>query len=288
MSLELCILASGSAGNSAMLRTPAGVLLIDAGLGPRTTALRMNNTGVALRDIRAIVLTHLDSDHFNNNWGRTVAQNNIKVYCHQSCTDEVAARLTEGDYGDPRSTNHICAFEDQNFSPLPDLTFAPISLAHDSSGSHGFVIKGHNSRVGYATDLGYVPRKLVDHFHGLHTLCIESNYDPQMQEGSDRPDFLKRRITSGKGHLSNQQAFEAVQGILNRAQRAAQPLPTHIVLLHRSRQCNCPKLLRKLFEQDKRIEGRLTLTEQHQPTAWLRTAATAPAMGEQLCLAWGA
>ena len=80
----------------------------------------------------------------------------------------------------------------------------------------------------------------------------------------------------------------AVQGILNRAQRASRPLPNHIVLLHRSRRCNCPKLLRKLFEQDKRIEGRLTLTEQHQPTGWLRAAATAPAMGEQLCLAWGA
>ena len=271
-----------------MLRTPAGVLLIDAGLGPRTAALRMNNTGVTLRDIRAIVLTHLDSDHFNANWGRTVAHNNIKVFCHESCTDEVTARLTEGDYGDPRSTTNIHPFEDQNFAPLPDLTFAPISLAHDSCGSHGFVIEGHNARIGYATDLGHVPHNLVDHFHGLQTLCIESNYDAQMQECSGRPIFLKRRITGGKGHLSNQQAFDAVQGILNRAQRTSQSLPTHIVLLHRSRQCNCPKLLRKLFEQDKRIAGRLTLTEQHQPTGWLRAATTAPAMGEQLCLAWGA
>jgi len=45
MSLELCILASGSGGNCAVVRTPAGIVLIDAGIGPRTTAARMNGTG---------------------------------------------------------------------------------------------------------------------------------------------------------------------------------------------------------------------------------------------------
>ena len=64
MSLEVCVLASGSSGNCTVVRSPAGVLLIDAGIGPRITARRMNGTGVHLRDVRAICVTHLDSDHF--------------------------------------------------------------------------------------------------------------------------------------------------------------------------------------------------------------------------------
>jgi len=72
MSLELCVLASGSSGNCSVVRAPGGVILIDAGIGPRTTAKRMNGTGVSLRDVRAICLTHLDSDHFNANWVGTI------------------------------------------------------------------------------------------------------------------------------------------------------------------------------------------------------------------------
>ena len=68
MSIELCILASGSAGNAAILRTPAGVLLIDAGIGPRTLAKRLLGTAVHLADITAVCLAHLDSDHFSPHW----------------------------------------------------------------------------------------------------------------------------------------------------------------------------------------------------------------------------
>ena len=54
MSLELCILASGSAGNAAILRSPAGLLLIDAGIGPRTFVKRLDGTGVRPSDIAAL------------------------------------------------------------------------------------------------------------------------------------------------------------------------------------------------------------------------------------------
>ena len=64
-------------------------------------------------------------------------------------------------------------------------------------------------------------------------------------------------------------------------------LPRHIVLLHRSRECNCPKLLRKLFERDNRIASRLTLAEQFARSEWLRMRPVKPLVGEQLALAWG-
>src|SRR5687767_10463986 len=84
MSIEFCILASGSSGNCTIVRTPAGVLLIDAGIGPRIAAGRMDGTGVALRDVRAICLTHLDSDHFRPSWLGTLLNRDIRVFCHRT------------------------------------------------------------------------------------------------------------------------------------------------------------------------------------------------------------
>jgi phosphoribosyl 1,2-cyclic phosphodiesterase len=284
MSLELCILASGSAGNAAVLRAPGGVLLIDAGIGPRTTAQRLAGTGVHAADVRAICLTHLDRDHFNPSWIPTLVRQQVRVFCHTDRVDEVrrAAPPEHAESFEPL----VCGFNGSPFEPLPGVTFDPIPLAHDRTGSHGFVIEGFDHRLGYATDLGHVPAHLLDRLHGLDLLAIESNYDPAMQEASPRPFFLKRRIMGGKGHLSNEQALAAVRLVLDRAQATGGRLPDHIVLLHRSRQCNCPNLVRKLFSRDRRIAARLTLAEQYTRSEWLRRKTVAPATGEQLMLAF--
>jgi phosphoribosyl 1,2-cyclic phosphodiesterase len=181
----------------------------------------------------------------------------------------------------------IQIFDGQPFEALPRLHVQPIQLAHDRAGSHGFVIEGFGCRIGYATDLGHVPANLLQRFTNLDILALESNYDPQMQIESTRPWFLKNRIMGGAGHLSNQQAFEAIVRILDRMEKSMRRLPQHIVLLHRSLECNCPRLMRKIFERDERIAQRLTLAEQWERTGWLRTRSMRSCFGEQLSLAWG-
>lgn len=274
MSLELCILASGSAGNAALLRTPAGVVLIDAGIGPRTLSERLDGTGVQLTDISALCLTHLDSDHFSPRWNLTLLRLNIPVFCHANKVDDLAQSC-------PDIAPLVRPFDVTHFSPVDGLTCDPIHFAHDRLGSHGFVIDGFGYRIGYATDLGHVPAYFFDRFRDLDCIALESNYDPQMQADSGRPWFLKRRITGGRGHLSNPQAFAAIRKVLDRSRR----LPDHIVLLHRSQECNCPHLLHTLFSSDHRIAPRLTLAHQHQRSPWLGRANRTPIVGEQLTLA---
>jgi phosphoribosyl 1,2-cyclic phosphodiesterase len=280
MSLELCILASGSSGNASVLRSPAGSMLIDLGIGPRVTAQRLYGTGVTAADVRAVCLTHLDSDHFGRSWIPTLVRRQIAIYCHADRAADVV-RAAGPDLA-VEIERLIRPFSDQPFEPLPGVSFAPVHLAHDREGSHGFVIDGFGCRIGFATDLGHVPAQLFEHFRDLDVLAIESNYDPDMQANSPRPYFLKQRITGGKGHLSNAQALAAVRRIMDRGER----LPDHVVLLHRSRQCNCPALLRGLFNRDRRIAPRLTLAEQYERTPWLRRKSVEPAVGEQLMLAF--
>jgi phosphoribosyl 1,2-cyclic phosphodiesterase len=275
MSIELCILASGSAGNAALARSPAGVMLIDAGIGPRTLAKRLDGTGVHLADIGALCLTHLDGDHFSPHWASTLQRLRIPIYCHANKVDALVRYCTD-------LVPLIRPFEAASFSPICGITCDPIQFAHDQLGSHGFVIEGFGYRIGYATDLGRVPSYLFQRFHKLDCIALESNYDPQMQAKSGRPRYVQRRITGGRGHLSNAQALAAIRKLLDRSGE----LPDHIVLLHRSRECNCPDLVRELFSTDRRIASRLTLAQQYERSPWLGRQNRVPYVGEQLRLAF--
>ena len=214
-------------------------------------------------DIDAICLTHLDRDHFNPNWIDTLCRKRINVYVHNHHVHGLyrrdGARLLH-------RAGLLHVVNGQGFEPAPGVRAHTIGLPHDRTGTVGYLIETPSVRVGYATDLGSVPDELIDRFAGVDMLAIESNYDERMQQASPRPPMLKRRIMGPAGHLSNEQAFEAVRRITDACPRGG---PGHIVLLHRSRQCNCPTIVRRVFEQDGRVAGRLTLTEQQQASAWL-------------------
>lgn len=271
MALALCILASGSSGNCSILRTPGGVILIDAGVGPRSFGRSVAGTDVSLDDVRAIVLTHLDSDHFRRSWVRTLVRQGITVHCAASHARDLDVAADLG----PQLRPFDGAFE-----PVAGVVFQPLEFAHDATGSYGFVIEGFGGRIGFATDLGHVPPALIDQFNNLDVLAIESNYDPDLQRNSGRPWFLQKRITGGHGHLSNDQALAAVKAIFKRHPKGR--LPRHVVLLHRSRDCNCPDLVRSLFSRDARIASRLVLAEPFTRSEWLCASTVAGPETQQL------
>ena len=101
--------------------------------------------------------------------------------------------------------------------------------------------------------------------------------------------FLQQRIMGGGGHLSNPQALKAVKELFDRCTRGGHSSPRQVVLLHRSRQCNCPVLLKRVFESDSRIGPRVVLTEQYSRTEWISAmrAPRIPWLGEQLTLSFG-
>lgn len=264
--LSVCVLGSGSSGNSTAVRLGNATMLIDAGFGPRATAKRLDGTGLDVADIRAVCLTHLDRDHLSPNWLAFLLRKSIKLYVHsrhvQSLYRIDGARLLH-------KAGLLQPVHDQAFEPIDGLHTRGVTLPHDRKGTMGLLLESAAGRIGYATDLGRVPDELIERFVGVDLLAIESNYDPRMQLLSARPAMLKQRIMGGHGHLSNQQAFEAVRRIVDRCPRGG---PRHVVLLHRSRQCNSPEMVMKTFAQDRRLSHRLHLAEQHDRTGWLTVA----------------
>lgn len=265
VTVSVCVLGSGSGGNSTVIRSGERAMLVDAGFGPLTISRRLRDAGMSLADIQAICLTHLDHDHFRPTWLATLRRAGIPLFVHRWHIDDLFDF-----HGDAARALHraglVHEFDGQPFEPVVGFRVASFRLQHDEKGTCGFVIETAGRRIGYATDLGHVPTKLIEHFQGVDLLALESNYDPVMQIASSRPPALKRRIMGQGGHLSNEQAFAAVRRILDASPPGS---PRHVVLLHRSAQCNCPERVRGFFSRDERIAARLTLAEQRCGTAWL-------------------
>jgi phosphoribosyl 1,2-cyclic phosphodiesterase len=262
--LRFCVLGSGSGGNCSVVGQGQQMMLIDAGFGPRATVSRLERMGVTLSQIRAICLTHLDADHYKSAWVRTLIRWRIPVYLHERHMDRFWSQPGSKDLHDE---GLVRLFTSRAFSPIAGWTIHSLRLtAHDAQGCCAFRIHNSAGVLGYATDLGHVPDELIEHFAAVDLLAIESNYDVQMQLSSSRPWRLKQRIMGGQGHLSNEQCLDALRRWMGSDASAG---PSAVVLLHRSRQCNCPNLLRSLYDCEPRIAERLTLSDQYEPTPWI-------------------
>ena len=225
--ISFITLASSSAGNCSVLRHGTTdnhrLTLIDCGLSPRKTRALLAALGTDIDRIDDVILTHLDHDHCHKGWAKSLPSHaRFRLYhkhLARARRNGIAWRKTEP-FDAPFTT--------------PSLgRVTPIIMAHDELGVAAFRFDlpiGH--ALGYATDLGRSSPTLERTLAGVHTLAVESNYCPILQQQSTRPDFLKLRITGGAGHLSNDQSAELV--------RAVRPTST-VVLLHLSRECNSPQ-----------------------------------------------
>jgi phosphoribosyl 1,2-cyclic phosphodiesterase len=257
----LCVLASGSSGNCSVLLTgPARApraTLIDAGLSPRRVAALLAERGLGMHQVDAIVLTHLDRDHWHPAWTKKVRDLAAPVFVHAS---HLGRATREGVL--PRRTEKFV----HEVAPVAGVRATAMMMSHDDLGvaAFRFELEGDAGTLGFATDVGRVTGDLIDHLAGVDTLAIESNYCPDMQRASDRPEFLKRRIMGGAGHLSNHECADAVARIAPRE---------HVVFLHLSRQCNRPELVGAMHAG---ADYAWTITSQHEATRWIPLRAGTP------------
>jgi phosphoribosyl 1,2-cyclic phosphodiesterase len=241
---RFCVLASGSSGNAAFLQADGFGLLIDIGIGPRLLSSRLSVIGASWKNVNAVLLTHVHSDHWKD---RTLAQlraSSIPLYCHPAHID--ALSQFGPSFAALHSAGLIRQFEpNQGFSLPRGLECLPVPVPHDSDPTFAFRIDGapglfgHAWSLGYAADLGAAPDDLVEAFRDVNVLALEFNHDVEMERRSSRPRPLIERVLSDRGHLSNRQAADSVRRIL----RISSPCSLrHLVQIHLSRECNRPGL----------------------------------------------
>jgi phosphoribosyl 1,2-cyclic phosphodiesterase len=120
-----------------------------------------------------------------------------------------------------------------------------VPVPHDSDPTYGFRIDGPPGlfgpqwSIGYASDLGEARRDLIEAFADVNVLALEFNHCERMERASGRPRFLIQRVLGAEGHLSNDQAADAVRAV---ARASDAKSLKHVVQLHLSRDCNLPSL----------------------------------------------
>ncbi len=150
----------------------------------------------------------------------------------------------------------------QPFS-IGDIGLSPFTIPHDAADPVGFVLSAEGVRMGYATDLGYIPPNVREQLRALDLLLLESNHDLEMLRDGPYPWAVKQRVLSRVGHLSNDAAADFLCN-------AYDGQASYVILAHLSENNNLPELARvaaerALIGRASLLANRLLLAEQHQP-----------------------
>jgi len=195
--MDLCVLASSSSGNSVAVRSGESILLIDAGLSARAIERKLDEIGWSSREICGIVLSHEHQDHCR---GASLLSRRYGVPVYGTVgTLEALSSQWRGD----ETLNEIK--NGYSFSVGP-FVCEPFSIPHDVADPAMFVVRCDGSSIGFATDLGRVTSLVRNKLASTDLALIEANHDPDRLRWGDYPWAVKQRISSPHGHLDNEQA----------------------------------------------------------------------------------
>ena len=227
--MEVLVLASGSSGNSALVRSGETLILVDAGVSRLQIQKRLAAFGVSVDDLDAVVLTHEHSDHVRG-LDVLVRRHPVPVWATAGTWSRLAVRCDGG--GELASGREL---------RIGGVTIHPVGTSHDAVEPVAFVFDDGDRRLGYCTDTGVFTGLLETRMSGVDLLLIETNHDADMLRHGPYPWSLKQRIASRLGHLANHQTREAVDRLVTSALRGA-------VGLHLSAENNAAALARQALE----------------------------------------
>lgn len=248
--LRFIVLASGSSGNASLVETSDFCMLLDAGLGPQVLDDRLAQVGRARSAIRAVLLTHTHSDHWNDRTLNHLHQQGVTLFCSQE--HHHALRKYGNALAAFQAAGRLSTYTQGTvFEPAPGLKCRPFAVRHDSGPTFGFRIEGPGDLfgdspvVGYASDLGCWDETVARELCEADVLAVEFNHDVEMEASSGRGAHLIARVLGDEGHLSNAQAATLLRAVLTRSTPGRL---RHVVQLHLSRQCNRRYLARTAAE----------------------------------------
>lgn len=190
--MKIKVLASGSKGNCSLIETASARFLIDIGITYQRLKKELEKMNLNLDDIDALFLTHAHNDH-TSGLKVLLKHTNFKIYANKDIIKELTVDINKERIELYDSIMHLNSTE---------LTI--FKTSHDAKGSVGFLITDDGSSLVYITDTGYLNRKYFKLLTNRNIYYIESNHDEKMLMDGPYPYYLKQRILSDEGHLSNE------------------------------------------------------------------------------------
>lgn len=253
--IHLYVLASGSKGNAAVIQGPEGSVLVDCGISRRALHQRAEAVGCDLSAVRAILLTHEHSDHTG---GLSVVVNHFDGPLYTTAGTATGRRFLSG--------LPFSLIDDDAELDLAGMHVRCFPTSHDVNDPMGFRFEVGSDpaaddadALGWATDTGYLTDEALDALYGCRILGIEANHDDAMLANGPYPAYLKARIASATGHLSNTQCAEALQTLVTADTET-------VIGLHLSEHNNRPSLaVRAMAEAVGAESTNSTFTEARTP-----------------------
>jgi phosphoribosyl 1,2-cyclic phosphodiesterase len=200
ISFRVSILASGSSGNATLLETDSTSLLVDAGLGRKETLRRLAALGKSPERLDGILISHEHTDH-SSGLPQLLAHFRATAYLTESTCTEIRRILPEASAKKINRVEHIRAGE--RFT-IGDIEVSPFQLEHDAADPVGYTFRAHGAKIAIVTDLGYMTLAVKQHLREVDCMILESNHDLEMLKVGPYPWYVKQRVMSRRGHLSNQ------------------------------------------------------------------------------------
>ena len=227
--LRVCVLASGSSGNCTYVGDGTTGLLIDAGVSAKQVLTRMETAGLGEAPIDAVLLTHEHRDHVQ---GARVLSNRLE----QRYGRKVPFLATSGTAGQLHPKSRPAGMDyllEERPTTVGAFEIQAFSIPHDTAQPVGYRVQLDDWAVAFATDLGRATATVEHHLRDVDVAILEFNHDLEMLLQGPYPWWLKQRVQSSHGHLSNEQAAALLE-------RVASPRLRHLVLAHLSHENNRP------------------------------------------------
>ena len=227
MSSLICPLCSGSDGNSTYIKIGNNSFLVDIGKSCRQIERSMSKNKINPHNVNFIFITHEHIDHVRG----------LNVFARKYNTKIYASLGTIKSLEEKQILNDKIEYEILDLSGLAidELNVVPFCISHDCSQGFGYSFLGNNIKISVCSDLGFVSSSVFDAISGSDAIIIESNHDVEMLESGPYPFFLKKRIMSEKGHLSNVDCSEVIY-------KLAKSGTKKFILCHLSKTNNTPQM----------------------------------------------
>jgi len=254
--IRLSVLGSGSSGNCVFVECGKTKVLFDAGITGRQTARRLEDIGKSIDEIDAIFISHEHRDHVSGA-GVLNRRHDIPLYFNEKTFAESSYWIGKVENVNFFNTDKVFKFK--------DIKIKPFSTLHDSIDPVGFLVSNSVKNLGIVTDIGEPCKNVFDHLKKMNSIVLETNHDPEMLQNGPYPPYLKIRIKSNRGHLSNHDAAELIM------QHANHQKLEKIFLAHLSEINNQPDLCVETFKDiihknEKLKKVKLILTNRYKPT----------------------
>ena len=232
MDLAICSFASGSSGNCFLIRTERTALIIDAGISAKQTAEGLAALDLAPSDVGAVLITHEHSDH-------------IRGLKPLSRATGAPVYLSRGSFeGIPfaRKLADVRIFIPGESFSVGDILVESFPTSHDAADPSGFSFSAGGRRISIVTDTGTITGGCFETVWDSDLFVLESNHDESMLRIGRYPWFLKQRILSEMGHLSNDDAANALVEMLKKAEDMGRSKRRTVLLAHLSKENNFPQM----------------------------------------------